>query len=567
MLTSFKIKLANPAWSAVYWPELHRRELVLLLLALGVAAGFKVFLSISGSAPFNADEAVVALMARHILQGERPIFFYGQSYMGSLDAFLVAAGFALFGQQVWVIRLVQGVLYLGTLLTTAWLGKEVFRSWKVGITAAWLLAIPVVNLSLYTTASLGGYGEALLYGNAILLLAIKIAGLMEKDGTPPHSLWLLWGFLSGAGLWIFGLTLVYSLPAGLYLLFSIYSWLASRSGLSTFRRLKAFLVPILLIAAGVLLGALPWLLYGFEQGFGRLVGELGGEAIAGKEAINPLVKAGGRLFSFLVLGMTVLIGLRPPWAIHWLAVPLLPFALVFWMAVLGYMIWKFRFGSDLSRPALLAGVIGALLCGFLFTPFGGDPSGRYFLPIAIPLALFAASGLRSLSIKFGKIAWIFPAILLAFQLWGNLEAIQLSPARLTTQFYPVTQIDHRRDEELIEFLRLHGVTRGYTNYWVAYPLAFLSHEELIFTPRLPYHTDFRYTERDDRFPLYREAVEVAPDLAYITTHHPALDARLQEEFDRLGIAWEEAQIGDYQIFYRLSRKVEVEELHLGKAYP
>ncbi len=47
--------------------------------------------------PFNADEAVVALMARHILQGERPIFFYGQAYLGSTDARLAAASFISLG--------------------------------------------------------------------------------------------------------------------------------------------------------------------------------------------------------------------------------------------------------------------------------------------------------------------------------------------------------------------------------------------------------------------------------------------------------------------------------------
>ena len=67
---------------------------------------------IAGVVPFNADEAVVGLMARHILQGERPIFFYGQAYMGSLDAFLIALGFSLFGEQVWVIRMIQTLLYL-----------------------------------------------------------------------------------------------------------------------------------------------------------------------------------------------------------------------------------------------------------------------------------------------------------------------------------------------------------------------------------------------------------------------------------------------------------------------
>src|SRR4030067_806163 len=144
-----------------------------LVGAIVVAVGLKMSLLAAGSVPFNADEAVVALMARHILQGERPVFFYGQAYMGSLDAYLVAGGFWLFGQKVWVIRGVQGVLYLATLLSTAWLGRAAFGSGKVGMIAAWLLAIPTMNLTLYTTATLGGYGEMLLVGNLILLAAVS----------------------------------------------------------------------------------------------------------------------------------------------------------------------------------------------------------------------------------------------------------------------------------------------------------------------------------------------------------------------------------------------------------
>ena len=78
-----------------------------LALLMLVSAGWKAFLLVRDVVPFNADEAVVALMARHILQGARPIFFYGQAYMGSLDAYLVAAGFLIFGEQVWVVRLIQ----------------------------------------------------------------------------------------------------------------------------------------------------------------------------------------------------------------------------------------------------------------------------------------------------------------------------------------------------------------------------------------------------------------------------------------------------------------------------
>src|SRR5438128_2438006 len=91
-------------WSSSCWLPVAFN---LLLKAVALAAG---------AVSFNSDEAIVALMARHILQGERPIFFYGQAYMGSLDAWLVAGSFSLFGQTILAIRLVQIALYLGTIV-------------------------------------------------------------------------------------------------------------------------------------------------------------------------------------------------------------------------------------------------------------------------------------------------------------------------------------------------------------------------------------------------------------------------------------------------------------------
>ena len=70
---------------------MKRLEWILFIFILAAAAGWKLILLSMNAFPFNADEAVVALMARHALQGNIPIFFYGQAYMGSLDALLVAA--------------------------------------------------------------------------------------------------------------------------------------------------------------------------------------------------------------------------------------------------------------------------------------------------------------------------------------------------------------------------------------------------------------------------------------------------------------------------------------------
>ena len=98
-----------------------------LVLALIIAVALRAFVLALDAVPFNADEAVVALMARHILQGERPVFFYGQAYLGSTDAWLIAGAFQLLGQRVIAIRIVQVTLYLGVLLTTYLLAMKIYR--------------------------------------------------------------------------------------------------------------------------------------------------------------------------------------------------------------------------------------------------------------------------------------------------------------------------------------------------------------------------------------------------------------------------------------------------------
>lgn len=540
------------------------------------AVGLKMSLLAAGSVPFNADEAVVALMARHILQGERPVFFYGQAYMGSLDAYLVAGGFWLFGEKVWVMRGVQGVLYLATLLSTAWLGKAVFGSWKEGVIAAWLVAIPTVNLTLYTTATLGGYGEMLLAGNLILLAALRIAKNIEADELNKRLwIWLAFGFLIGLGGWVFGMTLVYSVPACLFL---VWRGMGSRTrtaiaGRNSSRQIvRQIRMPsiVTLAIAGVAFGSAPWWIYARSSGLGELLKELGGGAIAGVEGLSWPWQVTQHLFNLLVFGGSVVFGLRPPWEIRWLVWPLSPIILAFWLGVMFVATSSFlRFlftrqeAHNSKGLILLMGVVLTLVAGFLLTPFGADPSGRYFLPLGVVMALFAAQAVVLWRERWGRWSYGLVGLVLVFNLWGTAQTALDNPPGLTTQFDTQTRIDHRYDKALVEFLRLQGERRGYSNYWVSYPLAFQSGEDLIFVPRLPYHLDFRYTARDDRYKPYDQQVDTADRMAYITTRHPGLDKRLRIGFTSLGVAWEEATIGDYHIFYGLSRKVRPEELNLG----
>jgi hypothetical protein len=308
---------------------------------------------------------------------------------------------------------------------------------------------------------------------------------------------------------------------------------------------------------------LPAILWLAANDPGVFLRELLGSAIAGGSTMSPHLVILERARNFLFFGITVIFGFRPPWSVELLGPYLFPLALIFWVLVAWHTARQMRSGSPhLPQEWTLLGVMVSVLLGFLITPFGGDPSGRYFLPMAVPLAIFAAAFLVWLA---DSRRWVILAVILlvgvlSYQTWGVLESAGRYPPGITTQFDQVAQVDHAYMEELIEFLQTEGELTGYTNYWVAYPLAFLSNEELIYIPQLPYHQDFRFTQRDNRYPPYNNQIAQSDRVAYITTNHPPLNELLRAQLDELGVTWLERRIGDYTIFYDLSEPVRPEQI-------
>ena len=420
-------------------PLILQVQWIWAVVAILLAAGWKTWLAAGGIVPFNADEAIVSLMARHILQGSPPVFFYGQSYMGSLDAFLIALVFRVFGEAVWVIRLVQGLLYLALLLSTGWLGRLGYGSWTVGVTAMLLLAVPPVNVSLYTSVSQGGYGETLLTGNLLLLLGISLYQEWNKKGFP-GSLWkwLLAGLLSGYGLWVFGLSLIYSAAFVLFLAAAAWRLRTSQvvhqpTSAPTVSFSLVRLLPVLsILVFGAVLGSSPWWLYALQHGLGSLVGELGGGAVAGVEHMPWLEQTWAHIVNLVLLGSSVTLGFRPTSSVTWLALPLLPFVLFFWIWVIQRTLASLRSpGNHRPLHIILLSTAALLLAGFVLTPFGVDPSGRYFLPLAVPLALWAGWAISGLRQKAGRWAYALVGLVLLYNAWGTIEcALRFPPGSL-----------------------------------------------------------------------------------------------------------------------------------------
>ncbi|MDW8102080.1 MAG: hypothetical protein RMK30_04290 [Anaerolineae bacterium] len=485
--------------------------------------------------PFHADEAVVALMARHILQGERPLFFYGQSYMGALDAYLTALGFALFGESVTVIRMVQALLYAGTMVfSAAWLYEVAGKSSQCPVLL--LLLFPPVGFLLYTAFSLGGYGEALFFGSVLLWWTWRCSQrqrILLRDG-------FLWGSLAGIGLWCTHLTAIYVLPLTFILLYKQWRGLQVRwpfwAGL----------------AAGLTIGLIPYLLHIGSKGVYTVLADLRGARVPQ----HPLLSDPLQRLGLLVLAwFTVVMGVRPPWEFIFIGGPLAVVPLLLFLLLV--KVTRKPISSALTWPLVLAGFNLFL---WWATPFAGDVSGRYALPSTHAWILFLA----------GSISQVSQRKLRAILLWGftgyyalSLLILTWGPGFLNPQFNFASRIDLSGLPELAEFLERNRLVHGYTNYWIAYPLAFLSGEKLIFAPRLPYHFDLRYSPWDDRYPLYTCLVVRSEDIAYVTSGPPALDQALRKGFQALGITWEEVTVKNFRVYYRLSSPVHPWELGIS----
>lgn len=522
------------------------RNFLWVLGALATAAVLKWVLLSADAVPFNADEAVVGLMARHILQGERPYFFYGQAYMGSLDAWLVAGAFYWMEESVLAIRLVQTVLYLAYLVSLWVLARRFFEREAIARMAIWIAAIPTVLMTTYTTATLGGYGELLVLGNFILWLGYEV--IFGKWKTSIFA-WTVLGMVSGLAFWTLGLSGVYLLPVMVV-------------GLRYFDRRRG--LAYLMAAFGFLIGSSPWWVFNLTHN-GAALGSLIGASIPEL----PATTFGQRLIGLILLGIPTLLGLRFPWSPQLAPWPGLLLMLVIYLGTALYFVWGRRRG--LLRMAagsreLLGFLVLSFCLLFLGTRFGVDATGRYFTPLNLPLVLALAA--------FADAAWqrrrLFGiSILLVVLAFNSIETgrAAASADKITTQFDPISRFDNRHDAELIAFLEQNGETRGYSNYWVSFRLAFLSKEELIFAARLPYKANLSYTPVDSRYPAYEQRVADSPRVAYITSRHPELDDLIRQRLARLGVVFSEAQVGDYHIFYHLSRVVRPAEIGLGVRFP
>ncbi len=169
------------------------------VLLLGVLA--RVARAWAGRASLDVDQSVVGLMARHMAQGtDFPLFFYGQSYMGSLEPSASALMFRLFGESGFTLGL-GPVLFGCIALWALWRwGRDAAGPWGGLLAALGGLFGPLMHFQ-FQAAARGGYMVALAIGVLALSQSARMAGALREGRAVRLRAWIGLGLLAGVGLW------------------------------------------------------------------------------------------------------------------------------------------------------------------------------------------------------------------------------------------------------------------------------------------------------------------------------------------------------------------------------
>ena len=498
---------------------LRRPPATLAALALVAAGlGYRIWLLVAHTPPTNSDEATMGLAALHIAEGRAfPVFFYGQAYMGTLEAYLAAPLIWLFGPSTLVLRLPLLALYVAFAAGMFLFTRLVFTpGLAVFVTA--FLAFGSDRTIKNQLIALGGYPEISPIAVWLLLLSVGLA--RGRIAARPWA-YAVWGLLVGVLVWDSWLIAPYVLAAAV-----IVAKVAPRSW-----RDRAW------VAAGFVAGAAPLIAH-------HLTSPLSENAVSAFLRVSGDhgdVPAAARLYGGTVLGIPLGAGMCDPgacawWQLLWGPAFLLLLAVA---AVLAVRRWRRGVPEQPVRLALLGAAALTLLSYTVSGSAGAAPmeSARYLSAVLISLPAVleplwaAATGRRR--------AGALPA---RAALAGTLALAAAATVALVA-FVPGYRRLETERQALVDALLARDADRVFTNYWTCDLIAFASHERIrcaVLADDLgPGH---------DRVPGYRAAVAGSANPAYVTPVGHPLDTGVAAWLAGTGVPYTVTDVAGYRIY-------------------
>jgi hypothetical protein len=519
------------------------------LLALGLAARTYMLADyrlVDGGEVdvYLADEGIVGLMARHIAEGESlPVFFYGQAYLGALEAYCAAVVFRVLGPSLESLRLVP---FAFSLALMALVFRFTYRAYSVA-TARWataLVAVAPMYFLQWNLKARGGFVEHVVLVFVVMILFWRFH--IEHDRR--SSLGLALGFAAGVAIWVNQLAIAYLAAMGAVLLFST----RDRRGL-------------LPLAFGLLLGAAPLLAYNVVHPLATV------KALARKAIVLNRVPVEERDNAWAARGIVkrlqaipqgagklgLVFGVPPGEGLERLGLssdersggPLTPMrgrlwpipALVFGLACFAS---RPRRGADGFEPVGSTVLLGVLT---LVTVVVGYVSPRYMLPV-YPLAAVMAAVLLTRLAGRGR-GWMLVGVaaVLVFNAAGWLDAVATRGE---------TGRERTDGQALLDHLRSLGVDRCYSA-GPLYHLVFVSEETVRIAPL-----------QKNRHPAYDDDIEAAQRICYVFRDDQARKrqhVRWVDSLETAGVTYQSSRVGGYNVMSSFEPRAAITSALVARA--
>ena len=475
--------------------------------------------------PLSSDEAWPALMGMHMLKGEFPVFYWGQTYMGTQESFFDAALFYFFGPGKAVIRIYPLLFSLLFVCVSYFLACRAFNR-EVGLFTICLLAIPVPYLAMCGVAvPPDNYLAVTTLGSAALWLTLNI---VERDNVRMLD-YLLLGALLGYAFWLHLLIISF--------IVCCLAWLFLNDKLIFIRR------NFWLMALAFLAASLPFWWVNIKSGFATFadVGRASGwqrtwEYLQVALVYTAQFFTGQRIMLYadncrnVVLPKAFFYILGAVWCG-------LPLVTVFANFRGLLRLFVLKLGNKSGGPLLVVTAVMSVLV-FAHSSRTGSNDARYLLPLMAALPLLGAFGIWRIwkySRAGGVVVLLF---VMACQLWGNVSLARAwSDASLVAG--PLELPDTR---PLIAFLERQGIDRAYAHYWLSYRITCETREKIIVSE--PFNE--RFPGREVR---YLAEAGRAEKVAFIT--HPTLfpPSDFEPSLQKIGGAWQKKEIDCFSVYY------------------
>lgn len=434
----------------------------------------------------DSDQATFGLAAIHVLKGEFPIFQWGYHYLGTLQTYLDAFFFSIFGVSREVLNGVPLLLSLIFIWVTYLLGKELLDE-KTGLWAAFWSAFGPYFLVLHGAWARHGYMETLIFGSLLLLLTSKLI-YREVPTKKRSNLFFFWGLVAGTAWWTDFLILIYLMPCALFL------W--GKDKRMPLRR------EFLILLVGFFIGSAPFWIYNFQHHFASF------EMFFSKEKF----KVWPQLLDFFGRRLPLVLGARENNTLLWnLATIALYVFSALWLLV----------KKPLRSLLLPFACVGFVLVFTTLTRLGHGHTPRYALPLYSILPIFIARVLVTLQEKSHLAAVAFLLAFLAVNLRDNaLSFPPLHPERI--QLY---REDQAIKQKMMHTLFDRKLEAAYCHeYWVGPLFTFDCREKIIFPH--PYL---------DRYPLYTRQADSLFNPAFSAE---GADDALEEALSAMNVRYE-----------------------------